>query len=384
MELSVSAIFATPTISGLARSIDRIRRGGVATDHTSIPRLSHDEALPLSYSQHRLWLMDQLGAGAGLHMRLELRLSGPLDPRALKTALDQLVERHETLRTRFISKRGVPYQLVDPPRPVQLATVLCDETPFEDRQTVLSQLTDKDERQPFDLERGPLFRATLIRFSGSEAVLALSFHHIVADGRSYEILTRELSIFYVAAVEEKPVQLPPLPVQAADFAAWQREHLSAERLAPDLAFWRGALSDLPVLDLPADRRRPAVQSLVGRAHQLELGGPLRDSLVALARSESATLAMVCVAAFQALLGRYTRQDDVTVGSPIANRTRSEVEGLIGFFANNIVLRADLSGNPRFVDFLRQVKRTSPLCQGSCSMTPRASKARGPWPARSAG
>ncbi len=359
VEPTLGDVFAAPTVAGVARDIETLRGQGRHVASGPIPRLERTADLPLSFAQQRLWMMDQMGAGAGYHMRLELLLSGALDVGALGRALDALVTRHETLRTHFTLVAGAPRQVVEPPRAVPLAVLDRSDPGVLGREDALREHAAQDERLPFDLGRGPLFRAALLRFSGDEAVLVLSFHHIVADGWSYELLAREVAAHYRACVTGEPLELPELPVQYKDFAAWQRDAISGETLARQLGFWKAQLAGgVDVLRLATDRPRPPLQSFAGAAQRLVLGGSLRDDLAALAREHDATLAMLCLAAFSALLARYSGQPVITVGSPIANRTRAELEGLVGFFVNSLVMRADVSDDPPFRELLRRTRDAS--------------------------
>jgi acyl carrier protein len=367
VELSLADVFEAPSVAGLAACVERLRGAGgraVAGPLRAAPRHG---ALPLSFAQNPLWLIAKKGGGAGYHQRLELALHGPLDRHALQRALDAVVARHETLRTRFLTEGGNPRQVVDAPCSLPLHVIDRGDVAAlargseQARVRALRDTTAEDGRRPFDLERGPLVRAALLRFADDDAVLVLSFHHIVADGWSYQLLAREVAAHYRAFTTGAAPGLPPLPVQYADFAVWQRGWMTDEALAGQLRTWRRQLAGSPpVLELPADRPRPAVQSFAGAACRIDLGRALRDDLAALAREQHATLAMTCLAAFQALLSRVSGQAQVVVGSPVANRTRVELEGLIGFFVNSLVLRADLSGDPEFVELLARVRATSLL------------------------
>jgi amino acid adenylation domain-containing protein/non-ribosomal peptide synthase protein (TIGR01720 family) len=366
VEPTLSELFASPTVAGLARVIDVDERegedqeAGARATSMPLPRIPRDGTLPLSFAQQRLWLLDQMGSGAGYHMRLELGLSGPLDRAALSQALDALVARHETLRTRFVTEDGGPRPVIDAPGPLALAIL---ERPDADtdarREAARHEHAVADGRQPFDLATGPLLRATLIACAHDEAVLVLSFHHVLADGRSYELLAAEIAGHYRQLAAGEPSGLPDLPVQYADFAAWQRGWLTQERSAGLLAFWKEQLAaGTPPLALPTDRPRPPVPSFVGAERRLDLGPELRRRLTTLAHEHDATLAMVCLAAFQLLLHRATGQDRIVLGSPMANRTRPEVEPLIGFFVNTLVLSADFADDPTFGVLLERVKRDS--------------------------
>ena len=311
---------------------------------------------PLSFSQQRLWMLDKLEPGStAYNMPTPVRLRGRLDVAAMESALDEIVRRHDALRTTFAEQEGEPVQVVGPPAGFRL------------RVTDLSNLTEEvrraeehrivaDHRRPFDLERGPLFRADLIRFAPGEHVLLLDVHHIVSDGWSIGVLFRELGALYGAFREGKPSPLPELPVQYADFSIWQREWLQGPVLEEQLAYWRKQLAGSPpALELPTDRVRPAVQTHRGRNVLLRLSAASTAKLRELSLREGTSLFMTLLSAFQILLSRLSGQDDVVVGSPSAGRSRVEVEGLIGLFLNTLVLRTGLSGDPTFREMLGRVK-----------------------------
>ncbi|HVO88065.1 MAG TPA: amino acid adenylation domain-containing protein [Casimicrobiaceae bacterium] len=309
-----------------------------------------DTAQPLSFGQQRLWLLDRmLTQRSSYNVSYALELRGELDVDALRRALDTLVSRHEVLRARIAIVGGEPMQRIAAP-----ASWPLDVVAVTDRAEARDRLRNAAEA-PFDLEHGPLMRAQLVRLAPQVHWLTLAMHHIVCDGWSMAVLWRELSACYAAAREGKASQLPPLPLQYADYAVWQRERMQGSRLDAQLDYWRGALAGLSPLDLPTDRERPALPSQRGAKVNFELQAPLTAKLKALARAHGATLFMTLLAAFQVLLSRYSGQGDVAVGVPIAGRNRAEFEGLLGFFVNTLVLRTDLSGDPRFVDVLAQVR-----------------------------
>ncbi|MBV9109450.1 MAG: AMP-binding protein, partial [Gemmatimonadetes bacterium] len=287
------------------------------------------------------------------------RLGGALDQAALERSLGEIMRRHETLRTVFAEVDGSPVQVIAPfggfTLPVEELSGLGD----ADREAVVGRRVGEEARRPFDLAAGPLFRASLLRLDAEDHVLLLSMHHIVSDGWSMGVLFLELSALYEAYREGRESPLSDLPIQYADYARWQREQLEGDALDRQLAYWRERLADAPaLLELPTDHPRPAVQAYRGALVPVELPAELLERLQALGRREGATLYMVLLSAFQVLLSKYSGSEDIVVGSPIAGRTRGEVEGLIGFFLNSLVLRADLSGDPSFRETLRRVREAT--------------------------
>jgi amino acid adenylation domain-containing protein len=366
IEIPLRALFEAPTLAGFAARIEAASpASGAAAGPAlpSIPRVPRDGApLPLSFAQERLWFLDELDAGTPtLNMPFSARLSERLEGAVLARALGEVVRRHESLRTTFGSEGGRPYQRIAPFHPVPLPVIdLRGLTPAAG-QDEARRLEAEEALLSFDLARGPLLRGCLIQLEDADRLL-ITLHHVVADGWSLGLLIRELTALYRAFSAGRPSPLPELPIQYADYAAWQRRWLAGEALETQIAYWRGKLGDpakpLPVLDLPADRPRPAVQSWrgAGLTHLLDPG--LTGRLGALARREGATLFMVLLAGFQALLARWSGQDDVVVGTPVAGRVRAETEGLIGCFLNNLALRTDLAGNPSFRALLGRVRATA--------------------------
>ncbi|HVG10832.1 MAG TPA: non-ribosomal peptide synthase/polyketide synthase, partial [Thermoanaerobaculia bacterium] len=339
VELPLAAVFEAPTLAGLAARIERSLGHAAAPPLVPVPRTGE---IPLSFAQERLWFLDQMEPGsAAYNMPFAARLDGELDVEAFRRALEEIVRRHEALRTTFASgSDGRPVQVIAPPGPLTLQVI---DLPAEEVQDRL----EAEARRPFDLARGPLLRALLLRLAPDSHVALVVQHHIVSDGWSIGVFLRELSALY----EGTP--LPGLAVQYADYALWQRSWLTIDA---QLAWWRERLAGAPqVLELPADRPRPPVRSLRGGELAVRLPAGLVRDLQALGRREGATLFMVLLAAFQALLQRYTGQDDLLVGSPVAGRGSRGLEPLIGFFVNDLVLRADLSGNPAFPVFLSRVR-----------------------------
>jgi len=298
----------------------------------------------MSFGQQRLWVLDKLLPDRSVYNtpRVE-RLSGPLDVEALEASISEIRCRHDILRTRFAVVGGEPRQLIAPTSALRLQVDDLSALSAGAREDEARRLAAAFCGKPFDLERGPLFDARLLRLGPDEHWLLLSLHHIVTDHWSSSIFSRELAALYEAFRRGLASPLPALPVQYADFAVWQRESLRGPVLERHLDYWRGALADLPALELPFDRPRPAVASADGDRVVFTVDATLTSALKALGLREGATLFMTLLAAFQVLLHRYTGNDDIAVGVPIAGRNRPELEGLIGFFINTLVLRGDLSG-----------------------------------------
>jgi amino acid adenylation domain-containing protein len=316
--------------------------------------------LPLSYAQERLWFLEQLGIGrATYNIPAAVRLEGHLDIGALERSIGEVIRRHESVRTRFAEQDGRGIQVIDAPGEFRLEVVDLSGLGEAEREAEALRLACEDAARPFDLAAGPLLRAKLLRLGAAEHIGLLNMHHIVSDGWSQGVLIREVATLYVAYAEGRPSPLAELPVQYADYALWQREWLQGEALARQVDYWRERLSGAPAaLDLPTDRVRPAVPSFRGAVLPFRLSGELSSGLNDLSRREGCTLYMVLLAAFSVVLGRYSGQEDIVVGSPIAGRRRAELEGLIGFFVNTLVMRTDLSGDPSFRGLLGRVKKAA--------------------------
>jgi len=366
VSLSLRALFEAPALEALAGRIEEARR----LDVQPVPplrRVPRDGDLPLSFSQQRLWFLEQMEPGnPNLHIAMALHLAGPLHTAALGAALGEVVRRHETLRTTFSARGGRPIQVIGPPAPAasfRLPVADLAGLPAERRRDAALREMAAAAWSPFDLARGPLLRAVLLRLNpdGDEHALLLALHHIVSDGWSNEILFTELTTLYETFRAGRPSPLPELAVQYADFASWQRDWLQSEVLDEQLAFWRTALraqEGFPLLDLPTDRPRPAVPTLRGARRPLRLAPELVAALRAAGRERGATLFMVLLAAFQSFLHRTTGQAELLVGSPVANRTRVEIEKLIGMFFNLLAFRADLAGDPAFSTLLARVREAA--------------------------
>ncbi|MBD0346019.1 MAG: AMP-binding protein, partial [Coleofasciculus sp. Co-bin14] len=314
---------------------------------------------PASFSQQRLWFIDQLVPGnAFYNVPTALRLIGSLNLSALEQTFSEIVRRHEALRTRFGTVEGQLIQAIAPTLTINLPVIDLQTLPADDRELQAKQLVNQESQRPFNLATEPLMRSQLFKLNETEYILLLNLHHIICDDWSIGVLIRELSTIYTAFALGQPSPLPELPLQYADFAHWQRECLQGEVLETQLAYWRQQLNGISVLNLPTDRPKPPIQSYQGTTQFLELSPSLSHALEKLSQQEGVTLFMTLLAAFQSLLYRYTLQEDIAVGSPIANRNRSEIECLIGFFVNTLVLRTDLSGNPTFQELLGRVREVT--------------------------
>ena len=323
-----------------------------------VPRV-RTQPVPLSFAQRRLWFLDQYEPNNSFYnVTSASRMLGSLKLDALQQTLNAIVARHETLRTTFSLVRGESVQVIAKTR--DQALQVFDLKPLSDnlREAEAKRLAEVESRRPFDLSKGPLLRVSLIQLGAEDHILVITMHHIISDGWSIGILWRELASLYGSFVQGSEANLPTLPIQYADFALWQKEWLQGKTLEEQLAYWKQRMAGAtPLLELPVDRPRPSVQSHHGQQKRFVLSRGLTAKLDRLSQREGVTLFMTLLAAFKLLLAKYSRQDDIVVGSPIANRNRMEIEDLIGFFVNTLVLRTDLSGNPSFRGLLRRVKDT---------------------------
>ena len=330
----------------------------------SITPAGHDGARPLSFAQQRLWFLSRFeGASSAYHIAGGLRLIGRLEQEALVRALDRIVARHEALRTVFHPvDDGLPMQQVTAAE-AGFALVQHDLRGMADAAGELQRLVAVEATAPFDLERGPLIRGRLVRLDVDEHVLLLTMHHIVSDGWSMGVLTRELSLLYRAFARGDADPLPALAIQYGDYAVWQRRWLSGEGLARQGAYWKEALAGAPaLLELPWDRPRPPEQDHAGAMVPVRLDGDLTGALRALSHRHGTTLYMTLLAGWAALLSRLSGQEDVVIGSPVANRGRAEIKGLIGFFVNTLAVRVDVSGSPSVSELLARVKARTVAAQ----------------------
>jgi amino acid adenylation domain-containing protein len=373
VEVPLRTMFETPTIFGIAVRVDQARQESFGLIVPSIEPLPRDETTglpveppPLSFSQQRLWFLEKLDPGKPFYNTpAVVRLEGSLDVEALERSLNEVIQRHESLRTTFDDIGGRPVQVIVPERRLNIEVIDIREYPPEEREKVTLKLVTEDAMRPFDLEAGPLIRASLVRVDDDEYIVLLNMHHIISDDWSLGIFIQEIATLYSAfslmvdAEYDVDSILPPVELQYADYAAWQRNWLQDEVLESQLDYWRQKLADVPqLIALPIDRPRPAVQTFWGSQKTFNLNAELSFAIKELGQEEGATLFMVLLAAFQTLLSRYSGQDDISVGTPIANRTRSEIEGLIGFFINTLVMRTDLSDKPTFRELLGRVREVA--------------------------
>ncbi|WP_437290235.1 amino acid adenylation domain-containing protein [Sorangium sp. So ce406] len=357
VELPLRAAFDAPTVAALAERIDRARRDGGRGALQPLGPAPRGAEAPLSPAQQRLWFIEELQPGTAVYnMPIGLLLRGPLDRAALARSLDQLVARHEALRTRFELRGGQPVQVVIPEVRLDLRLVDLSGVPERERERAARRTAEDEARRPFDLASGPPIRAALLRLSDEAHVLLVTAHHIACDGGSIPVLFRDLSALYEAARAGRAPDLPPLPVQYADVAIWQRAQADAWR--GQLEYWKRALSDLEPLELPTDRPRGSALSHRGDTVPVSLPAPLVEALRALGRREGATMFMLLLAGFVALLHRYTGRAGVAVGSPTGGRTQVEMEPLVGFFVNMLVLRVRVDDNPTFLELVRRVRQVT--------------------------
>jgi amino acid adenylation domain-containing protein len=356
VELPLRFLFISPTVEELASRIEKIRAERVE-ELVPIPRVPRGEPLPLSFAQQRLWFLDQLDPNSALYNApWAIRAKGEMRADALRHALNEIVRRHEIFRTTFTTVDGAPFQVIAPEVQFDLPLIDLGGVAAEDQEAEVQRLVIEDASRPFDLKTGPVFRAHLLRLNAEDHALLLNSHHIVNDGWSIWRFLKELGDAYQAYCEGRPCPLGELPIQYADYASWQRNWMDGEVLERQLAFWKKNLEGAPdTLELPTDHPRPAAVSYRGAVERVLFPKSLAKKLSNLSRAEDATLYMTMLAAYQTLLFRYTGQEDIVVGSPIANRTRSDIEELIGFFVNTMVMRTDVSGNPTFRDLLHRVR-----------------------------
>ena len=360
VELPLRGIFEAQTLAELAAVIEAAGDGGRKVTLPPVEPAPRHGDLPLSFAQQRLWFFDRLEPGNPFYnVPVALRLSGRLDRRALAQSLSEVVRRHEALRTTFPAVGGRPAQVTGSPLDVEAPLLDLSELPAEERETEALRRAAEEARRPFDLARGPLLRAGIVRLSEEEHLLLLTMHHIVSDGWSMGVLIREMAALYEAFNGNAPSPLEEPTIQYADFAHWQREWLTGDALAEQLDYWKRRLAGAPpTLELPAKGARPPARSYEGATETLLLPKELAERINELSRREGVTLFMLLLGAFQALLSRYTGQTDVVVGTSIANRTRAEVEDLIGFFVNALVMRTDVSGDPTFRELLGRVREVA--------------------------
>ncbi|WP_423782433.1 amino acid adenylation domain-containing protein, partial [Fischerella thermalis] len=360
VELPLRCLFNQPTVAGLAKEIEKATKADLGLEIPPIQRISRTADLPLSFAQQRLWFLAQLEPDSPFYNIIDtVHLQGQLNLAALEQSFNEILRRHEALRTNFKTVEGQPVAFISSVTSQLLTVIDLAELPATQRETKVKELALAEAQQPFNLETDTLLRVKLLRLGEQEYVILLTMHHIVSDGWSTSVLVHELATLYEAFCHGQPSPLPELPIQYIDFAAWQKQWLTGEVLESQLAYWRQQLHGAPaVLELPTDYPRPAVQSFRGATHSFRLSPEQTVALKTLSQQAGSTLFMTLLAAFKTLLYRYTGNNDIVIGSPIANRNHREIEGLIGFFVNTLVLRTDLSGNPSFRELLRRVREVA--------------------------
>ena len=360
VDVSLRVVFERPTIVALAEEVTRLwREEQKASATPPIIRVSRDQPLPLSYSQQRMWLMYRLAPeGTAYNMPFASRQMGPLNKSALRSTIDAICRRHEAFRTTFAMTGEGPVQIVSPFRSPHWVEVDLSRLPDEQRRQEAARLVEQEANQPFDLEKGPLARFLLIEIGPEDHVLVLTMHHIIGDQWSFGVIGSEFALFYNEFCRGEVPSAKPIPFQYADYAVWQRLCLTDDWLSTQLDYWQKKLAGLSKLSLPTDYPRPVVQTFNGSHCMLELPASLIERLKQFSAEHNATVFMTLLACFQILLSRYSGQSDIAVGSPIANRTQSAVESIIGSFVNTLVLRTDLSGDPTFIETLARVRDTA--------------------------
>jgi amino acid adenylation domain-containing protein/FkbM family methyltransferase len=353
IELPLRSVFESPTLEGLAQRIAAAKHKTHESIPLTIAPAGRDRRLPLSFAQERLWFLNQLEPNSFVYnCPCALSLTGPLNLEVFEKTLTEIVRRHESLRTTFSQENGEPYQVIHPAEPVRLEVL--DLSGSEDGEVKRRELIAAEAREPFDLSNGPLFRVRALKLSEQEHVILFTTHHIISDAWSMGILVREVAALYQTFSEGEPSPLSELYIQYADFAVWQNEYLEGQELDEQLNYWRGQLQGAPaLLELPSDRPRPAVQTYRGASRRVTVPRDLTVQLRKVCRTEGVTLFMLLLAAFKVLLYRYTGQTDIVVGTDIAGRDRQEIEGLVGFFINQLALRTQLRGGETFRDLLQR-------------------------------
>ncbi|MFH1999041.1 MAG: amino acid adenylation domain-containing protein, partial [Planctomycetota bacterium] len=360
LEMPLRTLFQSPTVAGAAQWIEKERASGSKPIQAPpITATDRKKDLPISFSQERMWFLNQLAPeSAAYNMGVATRLLGPFDKDAAAQALHQIVRRHENLRTTFPEVQGKPVMKISDDALLTIQTMDLRHLPAETRETEARSLAGEETRKPFDLTRGPLFRVHLFQLAAEDHVVLFCMHHIISDLWTFGVLFKELAAIYSAIASGQEETLPKPLLQYADFAAWQRKWLQAEALDDQLVYWKGQLKNVPTLALPTDYPRPAVRTFHGSLRSLKLPPDLIEAIKKKSAEEGVTPFMFMLAVFKVLLFRYTGQQDVAVGSPIANRTRLAVEEMTGTFVNTLAMRTDLSGDPTFRVLLERVRETT--------------------------
>jgi amino acid adenylation domain-containing protein len=357
VELPIRSIFEAPVLADFSQRVQESINHGRQSEQTSIPRAPRDGALPLSFSQQRMWFFEQLAnRTSAFNIALGVRLKGSLSVEALEQTFGEIIRRHEILRTVFTAVDAQPVQVIQPPAKFVLPLVDLSLLPPEEAEREAARLAQEETLRVFDLEHGPLVRPTLLRLSDQEHIIACTMHHIIGDGQSFEVVIVEMSQIYSALIQGKPSPLPELSLQYVDYAAWQRQWLQGEELEKRLAYWRKHLEGAPwKLNLPHRRSRPKAQDFKGARHATQLSQDQMEGLRDLSRREGMTLFMTMLSSLVVLLKLYTGDDDIVVGSIYANRERADLEKLIGILNNTLVLRVNLAGATTFNDVMKRVR-----------------------------
>ncbi|BAY15303.1 amino acid adenylation domain-containing protein [Anabaenopsis circularis NIES-21] len=360
IDLPLRSLFEYPTVTTLAEHIEIARKAGGQLQLPPIQPVVRDGVLPLAFAQIRLWFLAQLDPGSSTYnLSRALKLQGALNITALEQSLNEIISRHEVLRTSFTCVDEQPVQVINYDCSIKIPIINLQDLSAEAREIEVKKLLKQEAQTSFDLTTAPLLKTLLIQLAAQEYVLIFTIHHIIADGWSAGVIVRELAALYESFYNNKSSQLSELPIQYGDFAIWQRQWLQGEIFQQQMNYWKQQLSgSLPVLELPTDRPRSAIQTFAGRKQFFTISPTLTAALKTLSQQEGVTLFMTLLAAFQTLLYRYTGQEDILVGSPIANRNRKEIEELIGCFVNTIVLRANVAGNLSFRDLLKRVREVT--------------------------
>ena len=358
-EIRLMSLFERPTVADLSEFIDIEMRAGKRVQFQPILPAPRDGNLPLSYPQQRQWFLDQIDPGTGANnIPVAHRISGNLNFEALSRAVAEVVRRHEILRTVFTEIDGKPVQVIRGEHDVFLRVFDLSDLEGEKKEAEAMRLTASEAWRPFNLAEGPLMRVALVYLRESDSMLSVTMHHIITDGWSIGVLIDELTTLYSVFAADQPSPLPELTIQYADYAVWQQSWVLNESVVKDIEFWQNHLLDCPVLDLPTDRPRPLSQSFQGDREIIVLGPQLSQNLRAFSRTEGVTVFMTLLTVWQALLLRYSGQEEISIGSQIANRNRSELESLIGYFVNYLIFRTDFSGNPSFRGLLGKVRHSA--------------------------
>ncbi|PMB52382.1 non-ribosomal peptide synthetase [Fischerella thermalis CCMEE 5201] len=359
IELPLRRIFEKPTIAGLAKDIEKATKANLGVKTKSIEPIARSQQLPISFAQQRLWFLAQLEPDSPFYnMPAAVQLQGKLNVKALEQSFNEIISRHEVLRTNFQTREGQAVAIVSIEKPLTLSIIDISELASNQQQTEVRQQSLQEAQRTFDLNSDLLLRVKLLRLGEEEYLLLLTIHHIAFDGWSIGILVEELATLYQAFCKGQPSPLPQLTIQYADFAAWQRQWLQGDVMEKQLSYWKQQLANLPVLELPTDYPRPKIQTFRGTKQHLELPKELCEEIKALSNREGVTLFMTLVTAFKTLMHYYAKQDDIVIGTDVANRNLPETEKIIGFFVNQLVLRTNLSGDPTFQELLKRVREVT--------------------------